>query len=69
MRKKCSFLLTILPPEEKEANLHGRLEVISSGKIERFASLEELQALIEEEIKRLVAENFLPPESYPQGIS
>ncbi len=50
MRKKHSFLLTILPDENDSAPIHGRLEVIATGQTEVFSSLEELRALLEQEI-------------------
>jgi hypothetical protein len=63
LRKKCSFLLTILPSEDRQSNLQGRLEVIATGKVARFTNLLELQALLEEEINHLVVESSLPPAS------
>ena len=51
MRKKHSFLLTILPDENDNAPIHGRLEVISTGQSEVFSSLDELQALLEQELR------------------
>jgi len=51
MRKKHSFLLTILPDENDNAPIHGRLEVIATGQTEVFSSLEELRTLLEQEIR------------------
>lgn len=56
MRKKHSFLLTILPDENDNAPIHGRLEVIATGQAEMFSSLEELQALLEFEIRAVSKE-------------
>ena len=57
MRKKHSFLLTILPAENDSSPIHGRLEVISTGQIEMFSSLDELLALLEQEL-RILAEGI-----------
>ncbi len=59
MRKKHSFLLTIRPDENDHAPIHGRLEVIATGQAEMFSSLEELQALLELEI-RAVSKGMAP---------
>ena len=59
MRKKHSFLLTILPDENDNAPIHGRLEVIATGQTEVFSSLEELKALLDLEI-RSVAKGMSP---------
>ncbi len=53
MRKKHSFLLTILPSENDNAPVHGRLEVIATGQIEAFSSLDELLDLLEQELRTL----------------
>ncbi len=53
MRKKHSFLLTILPAENENSPVHGRLEVISTGQVEMFSSLEELLALLEQELRTM----------------
>jgi hypothetical protein len=50
MRKRQSFLLTILTPENAETSLCGKIKVISSGKICTFASIEELYKLISTEM-------------------
>jgi hypothetical protein len=51
MRKKHSFLLTILPDENDSSPVHGRLEVIATGQSEMFSSLEELLVLLEHELR------------------
>ncbi len=50
MRKKYSFLLTVLSSREEESKLQGRLEVITTGKTVTFTNLEELLELIKVEI-------------------
>ncbi len=59
MRKKHSFLLTILPDENDSSPVHGRLEVISTGQSEMFNSLDELLVLLEQEL-RTFAEGMTP---------
>lgn len=49
MRKKQTFLLTILAPETNDASFCGKLKVISSGKTCTFTSLDDLYHLIESE--------------------
>ncbi len=51
MRKKHTFLLTIFPSEEQHSMLRGRLQFISTGSVFTFTNLEELQVLIENEIR------------------
>ena len=50
MRKRQTFLLTILSSETADASFCGRLKVISSGKSCTFTNLEELYDLITEEM-------------------
>jgi len=50
MRKRQTFLLTILTPENDTGSFCGRLKVISSGKTCTFTSLEELYRLIASEM-------------------
>lgn len=51
MRKKHSFLLTIVPAEEQQrSRISGRLESIATGDCYTFTNLYELQQLIEKEI-------------------
>lgn len=46
MRKRQTFLLTILSSETEDESLCGRLKVISSGKSYTFTSQDELHAII-----------------------
>jgi hypothetical protein len=62
MRKKHTFLLTILPSEEQPPMLRGRLQFIPTGSAFTFTNLQELQQLIESEIRTNKDENC------PQGI-
>jgi len=50
MRKRQTFLLTILSSETGDASFCGRLKVISSGKSFTFSSRDELYALILDEM-------------------
>lgn len=49
MRKRQTFLLTILTPENEADSFCGRIKVISSGKTCNFTNLEELYTLIASE--------------------
>lgn len=49
MRKKQTFLLTILAPETDDASFCGKLKVIASGKTCTFTSLDDLYHLLESE--------------------
>lgn len=46
MRKRQTFLLTILSQEDEASCFCGRIKVISSGLSYTFTSLEELHSLI-----------------------
>ncbi len=50
MRKRQTFLLTILASETEDQSLCGRLKVISSGKSYTFTNQDELQSIILEEL-------------------
>ncbi len=50
MRKRQTFLLTILTPENGNSSFCGRLKVISSGRTFTFTSLDELYRLIASEM-------------------
>lgn len=53
MRKKHSFLLTIIPAEDQpQAILRGRVEFITTGDAYTFNGLQDLQRLIELEIQQ-----------------
>jgi hypothetical protein len=63
MRKRQSFLLTILSTETGDTSFCGRLKVISSGKTSSFSCLEELYDLIslemdEDELNRRGGSNL-----------
>ncbi|GAP14294.1 hypothetical protein LARV_02060 [Longilinea arvoryzae] len=46
MRRKSTFLLTILPAETSEGELHGNLRTVADGSQATFSNLDELFALI-----------------------
>jgi hypothetical protein len=46
MRKKYTFLLTILPTEDNQDELCGRIQLVQSNRAETFTNLEELRNLI-----------------------
>jgi hypothetical protein len=46
MRKKYTFLLTILPTEDEQEELCGRLQLVQSNRADTFTNLEELRTLI-----------------------
>jgi hypothetical protein len=46
MRRKYTFLLTILPTEEDQEDLCGRLQLVQSNRADNFTSLKELRDLI-----------------------
>ncbi len=50
MRKRQTFLLTILTPDNGTACLCGKLKVISSGKTSTFTDIDELYRLIASEM-------------------
>ncbi len=58
MRKKQTFLLTVLTPENGSTSFCGRLKVISSGKTATFTSLEELHRLIASEMDEEVRQRL-----------
>ena len=49
MRKKQTFLLTVLAPENGEASFCGKIKEIASGKTFTFTSMDELNQLIASE--------------------
>ena len=49
MRKKQTFLLTVLAPENEETSFCGKIKVIASGKTCTFTSLDDLNHLIASE--------------------
>jgi hypothetical protein len=58
MRKRQSFLLTIITPDTEDASFCGRIKVISSGKTCTFTNLEELYRLITAEMGEDVLQHF-----------
>ena len=58
MRKRQSFLLTILTPENGSASFCGQIKVISSGKTYTFTSLDDLRRLIATQMDEETAESF-----------
>ena len=80
MRKKHTFLLTIVPAEDQpQPALGGRLEFISTGDSFTFTNMQELQQLIMKEIQQGVnkpltgstireekASYTLKPPTYPE---
>ena len=63
MRKRQTFLLTILSEEDESSCFCGRIKVISSGRTSTFTSLDELYSLISSEmgdevLQRLTAQNL-----------
>lgn len=58
MRKRQTFLLTIMTPETEDASICGRIKVISSGKTCTFTNLDELYCLIASEMGEDVLKYF-----------
>ena len=50
MRKRQTFLLTILTPEYGTASFCGQIKVIATGKVTNFTSTDELYRLIASEM-------------------
>ena len=50
MRKRQTFLLTILTPENGAAPFCGQIKVISTGKVANFTTTDELYRLIASEM-------------------
>jgi hypothetical protein len=48
MRKKYTFLLTILPTEDDDEALRGRLQLVQSNQADTFTNLDELRKLIQQ---------------------
>jgi hypothetical protein len=73
MRKRQTFLLTILTPENGSTSFCGRLKVISSGRTETFTSLEELYRLIasemDEELLQRLVQGDLTPSDFSRDCS
>jgi hypothetical protein len=73
MRKRQTFLLTILTPENDSTSFCGRLKVISSGKSATFTSLEELYRLIasemDEEMLQRLSQGKFSPDTFIRNCS
>ena len=55
MRKKQTFLLTVMTPEDGTNTFRGQIKVIASGKTSNFTSLEELYRLLAVEMGEAAA--------------
>jgi len=53
MRRKYTFLLTVLQPEDTDEALHGRLQLIQNQEADTFNGISELKDLIENAIKAI----------------
>lgn len=51
MRRKQSFILTILPNEETDGDLRGRIQSVSDRTTRTFKCVNELEELIYEMVK------------------
>lgn len=51
MRKRQSFLLTLIPAEDDQSSIHGKITTISNGRTSSFANLDELYELLKDELK------------------
>jgi hypothetical protein len=51
MRKKQSFLLTLIPSEESQTSIHGKIQTIATGRTSSFSNLDELYELLKDELK------------------
>lgn len=73
MRKRYTFVLTIMPAEENNARLQGRVRFIHNGKATTFSGIDELQQLIFKTIQMESDVNLneqhadLPPLSTNEG--
>jgi hypothetical protein len=68
MRKRQTFLLTIISSENEDACFCGKLKVISSGKTVNFSNLNEFYDLISSELEPEPASNLpgVGMQTYPQ---
>lgn len=51
MRKRQTFLLTVLREDSEEPKLRGRVKAIATGRTGTFTSLDELYSLISSEME------------------
>jgi hypothetical protein len=52
LRKRLTFLVTVLESEDGDENLHGKLQVVNNGVIRTFKNINELDFQIREFLKR-----------------
>jgi len=71
MRKKYTFLLTILPTEDEDDALRGRLQLVQSNRAETFTNVEELQVLINRALLSAPndSENDVDTTAVPSSLS
>jgi hypothetical protein len=67
MRKKQTFLITVMTPETNDASFCGKLKVIASGKTCNFTSLNEFYQVISAEISAGGENMVKPPEALRQS--
>lgn len=73
MRKKYTFLLTILPTEEDET-LRGRLQLVQSNRADTFTNMDELRQLIRQILAAKTSELYganntgVTAETAPDGV-
>jgi hypothetical protein len=60
LRKRLTFLVTVLEAEEGDENLHGRLQVVNSGAIRTFRNIAELDNQIREFLSRPDCNQLFP---------
>lgn len=51
MRKRQTYLLTVLTKDRDDVSIRGRIKAISSGKLANFTSIEELFELLIEDLE------------------
>jgi hypothetical protein len=51
MRKRQSFLLTLIPAEDDQSSIHGKITTITNGRTSSFANLDELYELLKDELR------------------
>jgi hypothetical protein len=51
MRKRLTFLVTVLEADEGDADLRGRLQVVNNGETRNFKNIDELDECIREFLK------------------
>jgi hypothetical protein len=59
MRKKQTFLLTVLTPEDQDSSFCGKIKVVATGEIRTFTNLEEMNQFIVTEMESEQEENAL----------